>query len=112
MNTDFENIHAAGEDDAIEVRLWEYIDGFSAPSEKSAIEKLIEENAEWRNKYKELLEVNQLLQSSELEEPSLRFTKNIMEEIGKFQVSPAAKKYINTKLIWGIGLFFITMIVG
>lgn len=96
----------------IEVRLWEYIDGFSIEPEKSAIEKLIAENAEWKAKYHELLEVHESLNLVELEAPSLRFTKNVMEEIAKYQIAPATKSYINSKIIWGIGVFFITMIVG
>jgi hypothetical protein len=96
----------------MEMKLWEYIDGVSMPSEKSNIEKLIAENAEWRSKYQELVEVHQLMQATELEQPSLRFTKNVMEEIAKFHVAPAAKKYLNNKIIWGIGIFFIVTIVG
>lgn len=96
----------------IEVRLWEYIDGFSSEDEKSAIEKLVAENAEWKAKYHELLEVHQSLNLVELEEPSLRFSKNVMEEIAKYQIAPATKTYINSKIIWGIGIFFITMIAG
>jgi preprotein translocase subunit Sss1 len=96
----------------MEMKLWEYIDGLSIPSDKSAIEKLIAENTEWRNKYQELIEAHQLMQSTELEEPSLRFTKNVMEEIAKFHVAPAAKKYLNNKVIWGIGIFFIVTILG
>ena len=96
----------------MEVQLWEYIDGFSNEAEKSAIEKLIAENAEWKAKYHELLEVHQSLNLVELEAPSLRFTKNVMEEIAKYQIAPATKTYINSKIIWGIGVFFITMIVG
>lgn len=96
----------------MEVQLWEYIDGFSNGQEKSAIEKLIAENAEWKTKYHELLEVHQSLNLVELEAPSLRFTKNVMEEIARYQIAPATKNYINKKIVWGIGLFFITVIVG
>jgi hypothetical protein len=96
----------------IEVRLWEYIDGLSSNEEKTVIEKLVSENAEWKAKYHELLAVHQSLNLVELEEPSLRFTKNVMEEIAKYQIAPATKTYINSKVIWGIGLFFLTMIVG
>jgi hypothetical protein len=96
----------------MEARLWEYIDVFSGDTEKSAIERLIAENAEWKAKYHELLEVHQSLNLVELEEPSLRFTKNVMEEIAKYHIAPATKTYINSKVIWGIGIFFITMIVG
>jgi hypothetical protein len=109
MDTNF--LNSTGNED-IEARLWEYIDGFSNDAEKSAIEKLLAENAEWKAKYHALLEVHQSLNLVELEGPSLRFTKNVMEEIAKYQIAPATKTYINSKIIWGIGVFFITMIVG
>ena len=110
MNTNFSN-NLSG-DENIEVKLWEYIDGSSTAEEQSAIEKLIAEHAEWKAKYHELLEVHQSLNLVELEEPSLRFTKNVMEEIAKYHIAPATKTYINSKIIWGIGIFFITTIIG
>lgn len=93
-------------------RLWDYIDGLSSPTERSAVEVLIAENAEWQRKYKELLQVHQLMSSSELEEPSMRFTRNVMEEIARHHVAPATKNYINKNIIRGIGAFFLSMIVG
>jgi len=96
----------------MEERLWSYIDGASEAEEKLAIEKLLESNVEWQSKYRELLEVHQLLHSTELEEPSMRFTRNVMEEIARLHIAPATKNYINKKIIYGIGAFFITMIVG
>ena len=95
-----------------EERLWDYIDGISTQQEKTVIEQLLESNAGWKAKYSELLEVQQLLHSSELEAPSLRFTKNVMEEIAKLHIAPATKNYINKRIIWGIGFFFITLIIG
>jgi hypothetical protein len=96
----------------IEARLWAYIDGFSEAQEAAEIQRLIEENAVWRARYHELLEVHSLIAASELEQPSLRFTMNVMDQIAKFQIAPATKAYINKKIIWGIALFFITTIVG
>lgn len=96
----------------IEDRLWDYIDGHSSNEEKSVIDKLLESNTTWRDKYNELIEIHQLMNSNELEEPSLRFTKNVMEEIAKYHIAPATKTYINKKIIWGIGGFFIAMIIG
>lgn len=96
----------------IEERLWNFIDGTIAADERTVIEKLIENDAAWKAKYQELLEVNQLIRSSELEAPSLRFTKNVMEEITKLHVAPATKEYINKKIVWGIGFFFIALFVG
>jgi len=100
------------EEDEIEVKLWEYIDGQAKADERTAIEKLVQENAEWKAKYQELLEVHESLNLVELEQPSLRFTKNVMEEIARLQIAPAAKQYINSKIIWAIGGFFITVIVS
>jgi TM2 domain-containing membrane protein YozV len=107
-----ENINTPLGNGGIDDRLWEFIDGQTSNEEGSAIEKLIETNKQWKEKYHELLELHQLVQSSALEEPSLRFTKNVMEEIAKYQIAPAAKAYINNKIIWGIGIFFITLIIG
>ena len=96
----------------MEDRLWDYIDGLSSPDERSVIEALIAENREWQEKYRELLNMHQLLVDSELEAPSMRFTKNIMEEISRYHVSPATKTYINKNIIRSIGAFFLTLITG
>lgn len=96
----------------MEERLWDYIDGLSSTAERSAIEQLIAENREWQLTYHELMDMHQSVQSSEIEAPSMRFTKNVMEEIAKFQVAPATKSYINKNIIRSIGAFFLTMIIG
>mgnify|MGYP000869959931 CR=1 FL=1 len=96
----------------IEERLWEYIDGTCKAEEKTFIEQLIATNEEWRAKYQELLEVHQLMGNLELDEPSMRFTQNVMEGIGKHHIAPAAQSYINKRVIWGIGTFFLLSILG
>jgi len=95
----------------IEQQLWSYIDGFSSNGERASIEKLIATNFEWKNKYHELLEMHQLMNTTELEQPSLRFTKNVMEKIAQYHIAPATKNYINKKIIWGIAGFFFTLIL-
>ena len=99
-------------DNGMEMRLWDYIDGLASPSEKTVIEQLLEKDKEWKAKYHELLDVHQLMQSTELEEPSMRFTKNVMEEISKLHIAPATKTYINKNIIRGIAIFFIITIVA
>ena len=96
----------------MEERLWDYIDGRSAPAERSSIETLLAENLEWQRKYKELLDMHQMMQDVELAAPSMRFSKNVMEEIARLQVAPATKTYINKNIIRSIGAFFLTMIGG
>jgi hypothetical protein len=95
-----------------EQQLWSYIDGIATQDERYSIERLLESNLEWKNKYQELLELHQMMRSSEMERPSMRFTKNVMEEIAKLHIAPATKNYINKKIIWGIAAFFITLISG
>ena len=80
--------------------------------EGAVIDQLLEKDAGWKSKYSELLELNKLLQSDELEAPSMRFSKNIMEEISRLHIAPATRSYINKKIIWAIGIFFITLVVG
>lgn len=96
----------------MEQRLWDYIDGLGSPDEVSAVAALIAANLEWQRKYKELLQVHQLMAGTELEAPSMRFTKNVMEEIARHQVAPATKTYINNNIIRSIGAFFLLMIGG
>lgn len=108
MNREKENF--SHEDADMEDRLWSYLDGQS--DEASKIEELLEESNVWKEKYGELLELHTLMKETELEQPSLRFTKNVMDEIARYQIAPATKAYINQKIVWGIGAFFITMIVG
>jgi ABC-type multidrug transport system permease subunit len=97
----------------IEARIWDYIDGNLTVDEKSFVENLVQTNQAWREKYAELLQVHSLMQESlELEAPSMSFTRNVMEEISRLQITPASKKYLNQKIIWGVGGFFILTLIG
>jgi hypothetical protein len=106
------NANRMNTEETMEDRLWDYIDGLSSPAEKSAVEALITANIEWQRKYKELLDVHQLMTSSDLDAPSMRFTRNVMDEIARYQVAPATKTYINKNVIRGIGGFFLCLIAG
>lgn len=96
----------------IDERLWDFIDGACSADEKTVIGQLLQNDTIWKEKYLELLQVHELLHSADLEAPSLRFSKNVMEQISKLHITPATKSYINNKIIWGIAFFFIIMLVG
>jgi hypothetical protein len=96
----------------IEEKLWEYIDGLSTEEEKASINRLLHSDPEWKLKYNELVELNRILSISDLEQPSMRFAQNVMEEIAKQHIAPATKTYINKKIIYGIGGFLLTMLLG
>lgn len=97
----------------MDLQLWNYIDGRANQDEVAFVESMIASEILWRNKYKELLEVNQLLKTElELEQPSMRFSKNVMEQIVGLQPAKATVKYINKNIIRSIAAFFILTITG
>jgi hypothetical protein len=99
-------------DQEMEKLIWEYIDGHLSPAEKTTVMQHLKEEAAWQTKFNELMAIHSILQKEDLEMPSLRFTKNVMEEITKYQVAPATKNYINKNVIRGIASIFLIMIGG
>jgi anti-sigma factor RsiW len=96
----------------MEERLWDYIDGFCSDAERNAIGDLIAADPEWQDKYRELLEWQAAMGATELDAPSLRFTRNVMEEIARHRVAPATTSYFNRRIIGGIAAFFLLAILG
>jgi hypothetical protein len=97
----------------IDERIWSYIDGSCSEAEKLFIEQLVTTNATWKAQYQELLELHQLLNNNlELDEPSMRFTQNVMEQISQYHIAPATRTYLNKHIIQGIAAFFILTILG
>ena len=97
----------------MEEKIWGYIDGSSAKEDIAFVEQMIAADAIWRAKYSELKEINQLLKADmELEQPSMRFSMNVMDQLQGLQPAPATKQYINKTIIRIIALFFIVTIVG
>jgi len=99
------------QNEEIEIQLWEYIDGGGNDSDRHRIAKLIEWNPIWKEKYRELSAFNATLSNEmEMEQPSMRFTQNVMDAVAAAHISPATGKYINKGIIRGIAAFFIIMI--
>jgi hypothetical protein len=97
----------------MEEKIWGYIDGSSSKEEVAFVEQMIATDATWCAKYSELKEINQLLRADmELEQPSMRFSLNVMDQLQGLQPARATKKYINKTIIRSIALFFIVTIVG
>lgn len=97
----------------IEIQLWEYIDGTCTEADKSRIAGLIASNAAWHIKYDELSTMHAGISANmEAEQPSMRFSKNVMEAVAATHVAPAARQYINKKIVMTIAGFFIVTIVS
>ena len=97
----------------IEQHIWDYIDGLSTAEEKAMVEKLMQTDPIWKAIYDEFYALHTRIQMTDmLEEPSMRFTRNVMEEVSKFNVAPPAQSYINKKIIYGIAAFFVISVVA
>lgn len=95
----------------IALRLWDFVEGHCSPVEKAAVQQQLEADPVWQQIFLEVKEMQQLLMQ-EPELPSLRFTKNVMEEITRQRIAPAAQSYINRRIIWGIGIFLGIIILA
>jgi general stress protein CsbA len=96
---------------SIEEQLWNYIDGTCTPDEHARLSQLILSNEEYKQQYEELLRLNAEFKTLELDEPSMAFTYNVMEQIRTQEASVPLKAAINKKVIWAIGGFFVLTIL-
>ncbi len=95
----------------IEMQLWEYLDGTCNVPDMQRISILIERDSVWKQKYGELSALHSgIANSMELEQPSMRFTQNVMDMVAAQHIAPATTKYINKNIIRGIAALFITML--
>lgn len=96
----------------IAMQLWDYIDGNCSEVERQRISALIEKDAEWRAAYEQFSSLNtSIAEGLTLEQPAMRFTKNVMEAVATTHIAPATKKYINKNIVRGIAAFFIIAIL-
>lgn len=96
----------------IEQQLWDYIDGKLNESSIKAIEEKIESNAGIKAQYEELLKLNSIFNALDLDEPSMSFTRNVMESIALVPAPVAMKTKVDKKIIYGIGGFFILSLLS
>lgn len=96
----------------IDVQIWEYIDGSCSAAEKQRVADLIARDEAWAETYRELSALHlSLAEAAETEQPSLRFTKNVMEQVERTQMAPTIKKYINPIVVKGIAAVFVAGVI-
>lgn len=96
----------------IELQLWEYIDGNCDDATKVHVQYMIANNAQWQYLYEQLQTLHTTISANaELEQPSMRFAKNVMEAIVHTAISKSTRSYINPLVIRSIGAFFIISIM-
>lgn len=97
----------------IDIRLWDYIDGSSNDAEMAAVRALIATDVLWQQRYEQLLHIHgELQQCMEPEQPSMRFTKNVMENIQSSAIARPARSYVSKWVVGAIGGFFVIMLIA
>ncbi|MGN7987258.1 anti-sigma factor family protein [Pedobacter sp. 22226] len=92
---------------ATEQQLWDYIDGNLNASDRKNIAEKIESDTEIKSLYEDLLKLNSAFGELDLDEPSMSFTRNVMESVASEPAPVAMKTQVDKKIIYGIGGFFV-----
>lgn len=96
-----------------EEQLWNYIDGLCSVAEEQEIEAKLAADPAFEQLYFQLLEVNNQLETHlELDEPSMSFTRNVMEDVQHEMAPIALKTKVDNRIIYLIGGFFSLSLLG
>ncbi|MDR0792785.1 MAG: hypothetical protein LBE82_05715 [Chitinophagaceae bacterium] len=98
--------------EADEMLLWNFIAGIATDEEQQQVEQLIHSNDLWKNEYEAFLQTHQMLMRVEADQPSMRFTKNVMEQVAQYRIAPSIKTYVNKNIFRSIGGLFVFLILG
>ncbi|RYF93096.1 MAG: hypothetical protein EOO02_24495, partial [Chitinophagaceae bacterium] len=95
-----------------EENIWNYLDGSATAQERLELEQLMITDPAVKSLFKELNEVSMLLKSTELDEPSMSFSRNVMEKVQQ-EIRPVAlKTRVDQRIMYVVGGFFILSILA
>lgn len=91
----------------IEMLFWEVIDGTAGEAEQARAAALLASSAEYRRWFEELKVLQQSIRETEPEQPSLRFSRNVMEHITASKPARPIRQYYNPWVLGLLGVFFV-----
>jgi len=96
----------------MEEEIWAYIDDACTPAEKLEIEAKMVSDPGYHQLYTELMQVHLMISAEEFEEPSMSFTRNVMEQV-QLEIPPVAlKTKVDNRIIYSIAAFFTLSILA
>ena len=95
-----------------EQRIWDYLDGTGTLQERELTERLIKSDPLYQQVYEECRSFNSLVSEADQDEPSMGFTRNVMERINLEPVPASFKSLIDKRIIFGIAAFFLFTITA
>ena len=91
----------------MELQIWEYLDGSSTTEERVRIERAIATDEEWKSKYDEIIRFHESLSGQlELEQTSMRFSKNVMDFVATMPLAKPMRAYIDKKVVYLVAALF------
>ncbi len=88
----------------MEERIQAYIDKECNEEERLFIEQKINNDESWSRLYRSMQAMHELLSIGlETMEPSMRFSKNVMEEVAGLQIAKPTRQYLNPMVHWLVG---------
>ena len=96
----------------IEEKIWDYLDGLCTLEEQETIKQLIANDPVYRDKYAELMAMQQNMELLELDEPSMAFSNKVMDKISLQSQPLSAKVMIDKRIIYGIAALLGFMLVA
>jgi anti-sigma factor RsiW len=91
----------------IDEEIWAYIDGSCNASESQRIAEKIATDDNYAIAFQELSKLNVMMASDELEEPSMSFSRNVMDAVAQEIAPKKLTTRVNNTIIYGIAAFFI-----
>lgn len=83
--------------------LWKYAEGQCSAQEKAAVETQLAADARLRDELRLIRELHAVLTNLEPDEPSMRFTQNVMESLPKIYTPAPVEPLVSpvwTKIFW------------
>lgn len=90
----------------LEEKLWDFIDGNLSDEDMQQTQQLINTDAEVEKRYRAFLSFNQIGKEIDLDEPSMSFTRNVMEGVAKVHPPISLKTKVDNRIVFGIAAFF------
>lgn len=91
----------------IEEQIWSYIDGDTDAETRQEIAAKIENDENYRKVYQELISFHRQLGGMELDEPSMSFSRNLLEVLQQEAAPVTLQTRVNHHFIYVIGGLFV-----
>jgi hypothetical protein len=96
----------------IDEEIWDYIDGSCDAAESERITAKIATDERYANSYQELVKLNTMMAADELDEPSMSFSRNVMDAVALEIAPKKLTTRVNNNIIYSIAAFFILSILA